>query len=212
MNTLEYITEKLESEQTVLPWQIPNSSRLDLLKWIRELDFKTMVEVGVAHGIYGGLAYVLNPQIVQYGVDPYVPYSGYSDYKSEEKFSRMKLDMLEMTGQARRHGKYHFLEKTSMEALKEFEDNSIDFVYIDGNHQLPYIYDDVSGWYEKVKPGGILAGHDFTNMKRVGWGVKETIHKFTKERNIDPWFVIGLENSQTVGYVREKTRSWMIVK
>jgi predicted O-methyltransferase YrrM len=38
---------------------------------------------------------------------------------------------------------------------------SIDFVYIDGNHQYSSVKEDLTNYFEKVKVGGIIAGHDY---------------------------------------------------
>lgn len=53
-----------------------------------------------------------------------------------------------------------FIRKESMEAAKLFEDNSLDFVYIDGNHDYKYVLADIQAWYPKVKVGGWLCGDD----------------------------------------------------
>jgi hypothetical protein len=42
-----------------------------------------------------------------------------------------------------------------------FEDNSLDFVYIDANHTYEGVKEDIKYWYPKVKPGGLLLGHDY---------------------------------------------------
>ena len=48
----------------------------------------------------------------------------------------------------------------SVEGAKLYEDESLDFVNIDANHDYEYIYEDVIAWYPKVKIGKIIAGHD----------------------------------------------------
>lgn len=53
------------------------------------------------------------------------------------------------------------LRGTSMEAVPNFNDNSLDFVYIDGDHSLEGIYDDIKAWTPKVRIGGIVSGHDY---------------------------------------------------
>lgn len=50
---------------------------------------------------------------------------------------------------------------TSMEAVNNYQDNSLDFVFIDGNHEYEYVFNDIKHWILKVKSGGILAGHDY---------------------------------------------------
>lgn len=60
----------------------------------------------------------------------------------------------------------------SLEAAKTFEDNSIDFVYIDGSHEYDDLKADIIAWGPKVKTGGIIAGDDYgvgrhPDVKRV---------------------------------------------
>lgn len=83
-------------------------------------------------------------------------------------------------------------KKTSVEAVKDFEDNSLDFVYIDADHHYEPALQDCSLWYPKVKVGGIICGHDF-NCKAVE--VKRAVTEFfgnlkkeiNSANNIDDW-------------------------
>lgn len=56
-----------------------------------------------------------------------------------------------------------FMRVTSERAAKMamMKDNSLDFVYIDGDHRMDMVWLDLHKWWKKLKPGGILAGHDF---------------------------------------------------
>lgn len=51
----------------------------------------------------------------------------------------------------------------SSAAAKEFEDCSLDLVYIDANHAYDAVKSDIETWLPKVKKGGIIAGHDYGN-------------------------------------------------
>lgn len=42
-------------------------------------------------------------------------------------------------------------------------DDTLDFIYIDANHSYAHCLADLRMWYSKVKPGGIVAGHDYYN-------------------------------------------------
>lgn len=56
-------------------------------------------------------------------------------------------------------GKFHVC--LSVEASLNYEDESLDFVFIDGSHDYNSIKEDINTWMPKVKSGGFLAGHDY---------------------------------------------------
>jgi hypothetical protein len=53
-----------------------------------------------------------------------------------------------------------FIRSLSKEAANRFDYESVDFVYIDGNHEYKYVLDDIITWFPKVKSGGYLCGDD----------------------------------------------------
>lgn len=57
--------------------------------------------------------------------------------------------------------KVAFLRMTSLEAAASMLDESVDIVYIDGMHLYYDVLRDLCAWYPKVRPGGMLAGHDY---------------------------------------------------
>ena len=42
-----------------------------------------------------------------------------------------------------------------------FEDGSCDFVFLDAAHEYDAVLRDLLAWIPKIKPGGIMAGHDY---------------------------------------------------
>ena len=73
-------------------------------------------------------------------------------------------------------GYYKDLKMTSMEAVKKFENKSIDFVFIDGSHEYEDIKNDIISWMPKVKKGGVLAGHDYYFPPHAySWGLRNYI-------------------------------------
>jgi len=76
-------------------------------------------------------------------------------------------------------GEYYFpLKMTSLEAVEKFKDESLDFVFIDASHEYEDVRDDIIAWYPKVKPGGIIAGHDYYHDE-YDWfpGVKRAVNE-----------------------------------
>ena len=51
--------------------------------------------------------------------------------------------------------------KDSIEASKDFEDNSIDFIHFDGDHNPNYVREEIQAWLPKLKEDSIIAGHDY---------------------------------------------------
>lgn len=57
---------------------------------------------------------------------------------------------------------------TSVEGARLFEDASLDFVYIDGNHIYEFVKMDIDAWLPKVKPGCWIGGHDYQHKWAPG--------------------------------------------
>jgi len=55
---------------------------------------------------------------------------------------------------------YHHLRMDSVEAASLYEDNSIDFIMIDGAHEAEAVTQDITAWLPKMKKGGIMTGDD----------------------------------------------------
>lgn len=55
------------------------------------------------------------------------------------------------------------LRKTFDEAIEDFSDQSIDFIYIDGYAHKGDAAEILAKWHPKLKPGAIVAGHDYCN-------------------------------------------------
>lgn len=188
--------------------EIPSIRRSDLAQWFHELDFKVGVEIGVAAGEYSLMLCEANPQATIYGVDPWIAYDGYGDYKKESTFNRLYTDAINrMKGFAN----WKPIQAFSMDAVKQFEDESLDFVYIDANHAEPYVSQDINEWAKKVRKGGIASGHDYIRLKSVRCDVIDALEKYRTENNIDTVFVLGTK-PRVPENIRDESRSWLFFK
>lgn len=70
--------------------------------------------------------------------------------------------------------------------LNQFEDSSIDFLYIDGDHSFDGCYSDLKNWYPKLKQGGTILNDDYS------WDtVKKAVDLFCEEKKINNLKVLG---------------------
>ena len=53
-------------------------------------------------------------------------------------------------------------------ASEIFEDESLDFIYIDANHAYDFVVEDIKLWFPKLKKEGVFSGHDYLNMNWYG--------------------------------------------
>jgi len=85
---------------------------------------------------------------------------------------------------------YTDLRLPSVEASKLFNDNSIDFIFIDASHEYEDVKNDIIHWLPKVKKNGILSGHDYWADSDSWPGVKKAVNellKNTKHTNEGCW-------------------------
>jgi len=183
----------------------------DLARLFAELGFKRGVEVGVDRGLYSEFLMKTIPDLKLFGVDPWTrevfeegnPYKAPVEYFTEcyeETLKRMAP-----------FGKnYKIIKKYSMDALSDFKDNSLDFVYIDANHDFINFAMDLQFWLRKVKPGGIMSGHDYAFYSYNKFNhVKRCLNAYAREYRLLPIFAV-MENREELK--RDRYRSWFYVK
>jgi predicted O-methyltransferase YrrM len=74
----------------------------------------------------------------------------------------------------------------SHEAAANFEDGSVDCLFIDAGHSYEAVKADIAAWLPKMKKGGIISGHDYNAWEGVKKAVTEA---FVIDRvENDCWF------------------------
>jgi hypothetical protein len=70
----------------------------------------------------------------------------------------------------------------SIDAAASFEDQSVDWIYLDSNHSYEAVAADLRAWLPKVRSGGVLAGDDY--HETGAWfkdGVKRAVDEIVAE-------------------------------
>jgi predicted O-methyltransferase YrrM len=75
--------------------------------------------------------------------------------------------------------KIEVLEMYSTDAVNLIPDNSLDYIFIDGDHSYEAVLRDVRAYWSKVKVGGLFTGHDW-----ILDNVKQAVTEFREENNI----------------------------
>lgn len=211
MTTLDKILQFWPQTPTTgpSPREIPNVGRDNLAQLFHQLDFKMGVEVGTEYGLYAETLCKAAPQLKLYSVDPYRAYKGYREHRSQNKLN----GIYEQAYERMKLYNHQFIRAASIEAVHGFYDDSLDFVFIDGNHSLLHVIQDLCYWIPKVRKGGIVSGHDFIRRAHTGYAmhVCQAVHAYTDSHGIKDYYVLG-SKAIIEGEVRDKPRSFMWIK
>lgn len=160
--------------------------RSEFIQMLKERGAKSGVEVGTDHGKYAQQLCEGIPGLALICVDPYLAYT-----EGDEVHTQEEVDQIYEEAKKRIEPYTTVLSRrTSMDAVKSVPDRCLDFVFIDGNHDFEHCYEDIVEWTKKVKPGGIVAGHDYKVDPVNNYGVIEAVTKYVKENNIAPLFIM----------------------
>jgi len=213
MNTYDYIINKYKIDvgsQYIV--DVPNMGRDNLAELFAELGFTKGVELGVDRGEYSEVLCKANTQAQIFSVDPWLPSAYEANTYVNEKQEYFDKNYNETKQRLSKYNNCIIVRKTSEEALKDFPDNSLDFVYIDANHDFPNFVFDLHNWLKKIRPGGIMSGHDYAVFSYSKFNhVKRVLDAYARCYRMIPLFIVGAMDYKK-GTIRDKYRSWFWVK
>jgi len=130
------------------------------------------------------------PNLTLHVIDPYVDYVDWNSnflHQRENMFNDVKVRFFDYRERFVIHRKY------SDDAVNDFEDNSLDYIFIDGLHTYEQVLLDCKNYYSKVKEGGVFSGHDYNAIPGVRQAVQEfaaSVNKTILETSQDVWYWI----------------------
>ena len=173
----------------------PFAAPTDKDKWLPGQDIPSLIahipspvgiEIGTAEGFTTNYLLDTVPGLTLYGIDPYLDYvdwNGRTITGSDIGYAKL----LQKT-----EGKnYTHIRSTSDDAVSAFEDESMDFIFIDGLHTYEQVLADCKNYYPKLKKNGIFIGHDYGTIEAVRKAVDEfaaTLGKPIARANQDLWY------------------------
>lgn len=196
-STIEFIGQKFGVDVTgESPITLTKINRSMVAQMFTELGYKAGAEIGVAEGYYAEILCKNNPDLKLYCVDAWQHYPGYNEYpnigqayeEAKERLSKYNCEII---------------NKFSMDAVNNFENKSLDFVFIDGGHDFKNVANDIYEWSKRVRVGGIIFGHDYkfhqpfiqktpgyAPRKRHAIEVKPVVDAYIQAKGINPWFIL----------------------
>lgn len=82
---------------------------------------------------------------------------------------------------------------------------ALDWVYIDCNHAYEFVLEDLRLWSNRLKPGGIIMGHDYFDTgiaESLNFGVIRAVTQFCQET---AWKLTALDREQYPSYRLERS-------
>ena len=213
VDTLGFILKKYNIEvgrQYVV--QLPIIGAEGLAHLFADLDFNLGVEIGTDEGKYAEVLLKTIPNLGLYCVDPWLS-QAYELNQQPESFVDQSFFDKRYKETLKRLSPYkacRIIRQKSMDALSHFIGESLDFVYIDGNHDFLNVTQDMHSWLKKIRPGGILSGHDYVRYPSRKFNhVQKVVNAYSQSYHLLPVFLVTPTNK---GLRRDRYRSWFIVK
>lgn len=191
MDTQEYILNKYQLKKEKPKHKLYRSRWGSLSVLFKELGFNLGAEIGVETGRFSKCLCSVNPNLKLYSIDSWEKPDNKNYNKAKKRLAPFNCQII---------------KDTSMNAVKTFADESLDFVFIDAAHDYESAKQDIKYWSKKVKKGGIVAGHDYNNgLHGQPRGVKRAVNEWVEKKKVQPLFIFNKDGCPTWFFVKEKS-------
>ncbi|MEM9346355.1 MAG: glycosyltransferase [Planctomycetota bacterium] len=143
---------------------------------VYKMGLQRGAEVGVAFGGHAGAILERGGVTQLFGVDSYRHRENYEDPMNlpQPVFDRLAQRVVKRLSPFGH--RFELIREDSIAGSQHFEDDSLDFVYLDADHSEAGVMNDLCHWAVKVRTGGIIAGHDYGH--RDFPGVKRAVDRY----------------------------------
>lgn len=195
VGTKKKLHDRFNPESSETEVTIPKFYRRELNELFKELGFKKGAEIGVKAGTNAIYLCSVNPDLHLTCVDDWIPRDGipwdFIEIEFGKCVARLKDYPIEV------------IRKNSVQAAAGIPNWSFDFVHIDAGHDFDSVMQDILLWVNKVRPGGIVSGHDYGDLYP---DVKCAVDAYVKSHEIE-LFLTELGSDYP-----DKVRSWFFAK
>jgi len=177
-----------------LPWYPRRGTRNDMAVVLGKLGFNIGAEVGTYKGQYAKVLCDSNPKLHLTCIDPWRAYSHWTQ-EFEDKIYATALENLKGRNVT-------IIRKPSLDAVRDFKDESLDFVLVDGDHSFDGAMQDIIQWSYKVRKEGIVMVHDYW-VSGIGADVVKAVDAYVHCHGIHPWYMLRENFAPTAFWVKK---------
>jgi len=130
-----------------------------------------------------------------YCVDPYVSYPEFQDALNIQDLAAIREQAHQRLAPI---PGLSFIRAFSVDEATLFNDGTVDFIYIDGNHACKFVLQDLEVWFPKLRHGGLMAGddaHDLETYERDEAGDCEIVWRQDGTNQAISWGRYGVRNA-----------------
>jgi hypothetical protein len=156
------------SKDEIVAFMTLHPDRAYFSRLFRDGGFRSGIEVGVAGGRFSEHFLTDNVDNRNWTWTMIEPFPN-ADFQKRYRGTATKEGSWKTSGIIK-HVDLRFFEGKSMdyEVLHSLPAASYDFIYLDGDHEYKTVKEEIPVYWEKVAPGGVLAGHDYCNYGEPG--------------------------------------------
>jgi hypothetical protein len=157
------------------------------------------LEIGVSDGgnaIHIANSYCNDPNSKIYCVDPWMDYDGYPEYKGEQQKGWLTFN--KNIRKSVHFEKFIVKRGLSENIVPTFDNDFFDLIFVDGNHETKYVYQDGKMSFDKLKSGGYIVFDDYDNtwpqtMKGIDMFLNEYASKIKIICNYEYFFQLIIQ-------------------
>jgi len=160
-------------------WPLPHLPAYGIIPYLKRMRGDlTGAELGVLKGETSFEILNNSPNVKKmFGIDPYAAHFDGAADRTEEEMSQYEEIMKQNMN--RFGDRWEHIKKSSHECADMFENESLDFIFIDSIQLIEHLSKELELWYPKIKKNGIIFGHDAMTESVV-----VSLKKFRNEHKI----------------------------
>ncbi len=142
-------------------------TRSELGGILNELSFTTGVELGVQRGLFAEATLRKWTRCRRYVlVDLWAHQRNYRDAANygTGKHSQFKAETLRRVAPFRGRTAIEVCQNYTTSCAARYAGQQFDYIYVDARHDYKGVLQDLHAWYPLLRPGGVLAGHDYVTQ------------------------------------------------